>query len=79
MAERPVGEEVPPGRRTSQPTQAFAHVAPLLVVCEPLSDGEAEMRTAAEAVKAALLGKQPLPWVQGEREWVISWSAWEHG
>lgn len=66
-------------RRTGHPTETLVHGDLLHVVCEPLRDREADMRAAADAIEAVLFGKQPLPSVRPEREWVVSWSAWAQG
>ncbi|MEV0807634.1 hypothetical protein [Micromonospora sp. NPDC050200] len=63
-------------QRTGHPSETLVHGDLLHVVCEPLRDPEAEMRTAAEAIDAVLFGKQPLPSVRSDRDWVVSWSAW---
>ncbi|MET8090535.1 hypothetical protein [Micromonospora sp. NPDC005220] len=66
-------------QQIGQPCRTFVHNDLLMVVCESLGDREAEEQAAAEAVEAALLGREQLPAARPVRNWVVSWSAWKQG
>ncbi|WP_406080145.1 hypothetical protein [Micromonospora sp. NBC_00858] len=61
-------------QRTGHSSQTFVQRDLVLVMCGPLGarHEQAEMRAAAEAVEAALLGVEPMTSVRPE--WVVSWS-----